>query len=167
MNFVIAAIFLVIGLAKFLNISNLLACMALGATVSNIVLSKSKLISALDNITPPIFMAFFTISGLELDLSVLKTVGLLGIGYVVFRVIAQIANSETVVKKYLGLTLVPQAGVAIGLTMIVGEALPVYGASIRAIILASTVIYELIGPVCTKIAITKAGEVYKEKKIDS
>lgn len=174
MNFVIAAIFLVIGLAKFLNISNLLACMALGAAVSNIVLSKSKLISALDNITPPIFMAFFTISGLELDLSVLKTVGLLGIGYVVFRVIgkvigaslgAQIANSETVVKKYLGLTLVPQAGVAIGLTMIVGEALPVYGASIRAIILASTVIYELIGPVCTKIAITKAGEVYKEKKL--
>ncbi len=174
MNFVIAAIFLVIGLAKFSNISNLLACMALGAAVSNIVLSKSKLISALDNITPPIFMAFFTISGLELDLSVLKTVGLLGIGYVVFRVIgkvigaslgAQIANSETVVKKYLGLTLVPQAGVAIGLTMIVGEALPVYGASIRAIILASTVIYELIGPVCTKIAITKAGEVYKEKKL--
>lgn len=173
MNFVIAAIFLVIGLAKFLNISNLLACMALGATVSNIVLNKSKLISALDNITAPIFMAFFTISGLELDLSVLKTVGLLGVGYVVFRVIgkvigaslgAQIANSETVVKKYLGLTLVPQAGVAIGLTMIVGEALPEYGASIRAIILASTVIYELIGPVCTKIAITKAGEVYKEKK---
>ena len=83
-------------------------------------MTKSKLISALDNITPPIFMAFFTISGLELDLSVLKTVGLLGLGYVVFRIIgkvigaylgAQIAKSETVVKKYLGLTLVPQAGV--------------------------------------------------------
>lgn len=167
MNLVIAAIFLVIGLADLLNLSNLLACMALGATVSNLVLSKSKLLSAIDNITSPIFIMFFTISGLELDLSVLLTVGVIGIGYVVFRVIgkvlgayigAQIANSEPVVKKYLGLTLVPQAGVAIGLTMIVQEALPSCGASIRAIILAGTVIYELIGPLCTKIAIFKAGE---------
>lgn len=167
MNLVIASIFLVIGLADLLNLSNLLACMALGATVSNLVLSKSKLLSALDNITSPIFIMFFTISGLELDLSVLLTVGVIGIGYVVFRVIgkvlgayigAQLANSEPVVKKYLGLTLVPQAGVAIGLTMIVQEALPSCGASIRAIILAGTVIYELIGPLCTKIAIFKAGE---------
>lgn len=167
MNLVIAAIFLVIGLASLLNLSNLLACMALGATVSNLVLSKSKLLSAIDNITSPIFIMFFTISGLELDLSVLLTVGLIGIGYVVFRVIgkvlgayigAQLANSEPVVKKYLGLTLVPQAGVAIGLTMIVQDALPSCGASIRAIILAGTVIYELIGPLCTKIAIFKAGE---------
>lgn len=167
MNLVIALIFLVIGLADLLNISNLLACMALGATVSNLVLSKSKLLSALDNITSPIFIMFFTISGLELDLSVLLTVGGIGIGYVVFRVVgkvlgayigAQLANSEPVVKKYLGLTLVPQAGVAIGLTMIVQEALPSCGASIRAIILAATVIYELIGPLCTKIAIFKAGE---------
>lgn len=167
MNLVIAAIFLVIGLADVLNLSNLLACMALGATVSNLVLSKSKLLSAIDYITPPIFIAFFTISGLELDLSVLMSVGFIGLGYVVFRVIgkvvgayvgAQIAKSEPVVKKYLGLTLVPQAGVAIGLTMVVQEALPASGASIRAIILAATVIYELVGPLCTKIAIFKAGE---------
>ena len=167
MNLVIAAIFLVIGLADLLDLSNLLACMVLGATVSNLVLSKSKLLSSIDNITSPIFIMFFTISGLELDLSVLLTVGLIGIGYVVFRVIgkvlgayigAQLANSQPVVKKYLGLTLVPQAGVAIGLTMIVQEALPSCGASIRAIILAGTVIYELIGPLCTKIAIFKAGE---------
>ncbi len=167
MNLVIAAIFLVIGLADLLNLSNLLAGMALGATVSNLVLSKSKLLSVLDNITSPIFIMFFTISGLELDLSVLLTVGVIGIGYVVFRVIgkvlgayigAQIANSAPVVKKYLGLTLVPQAGVAIGLTMIVQDALPSCGSSIRAIILAGTVIYELIGPLCTKIAIFKAGE---------
>lgn len=167
MNLVMAAIFLVVGLSNLFNLSNLLSCMALGATVSNLVLSKSKLLSSLDNITSPIFIAFFTISGLELDLSVLKTVGVIGIGYVVFRVIgkvlgaylgAQMANSEPVVKKYLGLTLVPQAGVAIGLTMIVQEALPSCGASIRAIILAGTVIYELIGPLCTKIAIFKAGE---------
>ena len=68
MNLVIAAIFLVIGLADLLDLSNLLACMALGATVSNLVLSKSKLLSSIDNITSPIFIMFFTISGLELDL---------------------------------------------------------------------------------------------------
>ena len=174
MNLVIAAIFLVVGLADVLHLSNLLACMALGATVSNLVLRNSKLLSAVDKITSPIFIAFFTISGLELDLSILKSVGLLGIGYVVFRVIgkitgaalgAQIANSEPVVKKYLGLTLVPQAGVAIGLTMIVQQALPSCGASIRAIILAGTVIYELIGPLCTKIAIFKAGEASTDENM--
>ena len=172
LSLVIMAIFLVIGLADYFNISNLLACMALGATVSNIVESRSKLLSTLDNITSPIFIAFFTISGIQLDLSVLKTVGVLGIGYVVFRVIgkilgaaigAEIAKSEPVVKKYLGLTLVPQAGVAIGLTMIVGEVLPSCGDYIRAIILASTVIYELIGPLCTKVAIFKAGEAVVDK----
>ena len=172
LSLVIMAIFLVIGLAGYFNISNLLACMALGGTVSNIVESKSKLLSTLDNITSPIFIAFFTISGIQLDLSVLKTVGVLGIGYVVFRVIgkilgaaigAEIAKSEPVVKKYLGLTLVPQAGVAIGLTMIVGEVLPSCGDYIRAIILASTVIYELIGPLCTKVAIFKAGEAVVDK----
>ncbi|HBL06162.1 MAG TPA: cation/H(+) antiporter [Clostridium sp.] len=170
MSMAIGVILLAIGLANKLHLSGLLTCMVMGGTISNITDGKTKLLTVLDEFTNPIFIAFFTISGLELDMSVLKTVGIIGAGYVIARVIgkvlgaylgAKIAKSEPIVKKYLGLTLVPQAGVAIGLALIVQNELPAYGTQIRTIILAGTVIYELIGPLCTKIAIFKAGEANK------
>ncbi len=170
MSMAIGVILLAIGLANKLHLSGLLTCMVMGGTISNITDGKTKLLTVLDEFTNPIFIAFFTISGLELDMSVLKTVGIIGAGYVIARVIgkvlgaylgAKIAKSEPIVQKYLGLTLVPQAGVAIGLALIVQNELPAYGTQIRTIILAGTVIYELIGPLCTKIAIFKAGEANK------
>lgn len=170
MSMAIGVILLGIGLASKLEVSALLACMVMGGTISNITDGKTKLLTVLDEFTNPIFIAFFTISGLGLDMSVLKTVGIIGAGYIIARVIgkvigaylgAKIAKSEPIVQKYLGLTLVPQAGVAIGLALIVQNELPAYGAQIRTIILAGTVIYELIGPLCTKIAIFKAGEANK------
>ena len=63
------------------------------------------------------------------------------------------------VKKYVGFTLVPQAGVAIGLSLLAAKALPEVGATIQAVVLCGTFIYELCGPVCTKLALKKAGEI--------
>lgn len=169
MGLAIGIILLASGVATHLHVSGLLTCMVLGSTVSNLTTGKSKLLTVLDSFTNPIFIAFFTISGLGLDLSVLKTVGVIGVGYVLARVIGKvlgaylgckIAKSESIVQKYLGFTLVPQAGVAIGLALLVESALPAYGTQIRTIILAGTVIYELIGPLCTKFAIFKAGEAH-------
>lgn len=169
MGLAIGIILLASGVATHLHVSGLLTCMVLGSTVSNLTAGKSKLLTVLDSFTNPIFIAFFTISGLGLDLSVLKTVGVIGVGYVLARVIGKvlgaylgckIAKSEPIVQKYLGFTLVPQAGVAIGLALLVESALPAYGTQIRTIILAGTVIYELIGPLCTKFAIFKAGEAH-------
>lgn len=169
MGLAIGIILLASGVATYLHVSGLLTCMVLGSTVSNLTAGKSKLLTVLDSFTNPIFIAFFTISGLGLDLSVLKTVGVIGVGYVFARVIGKvlgaylgckIAKSEPIVQKYLGFTLVPQAGVAIGLALLVESALPAYGTQIRTIILAGTVIYELIGPLCTKFAIFKAGEAH-------
>lgn len=167
MSLAIGVILLAVGLASRFELSSILTCMALGSAISNITQGKSRLLTVLDSFTNPIFIAFFTISGLDLDFSVLKAVGIIGLGYVVARVIGKVlgaylgcklAKSEPVVQKYLGFTLVPQAGVAIGLSLLVENALPQYGAQIRTIILAGTVIYELIGPLCTKFAIFKAGE---------
>ena len=70
-------------------------------------------------------------------------------------------KSEETVKKYIGFSLVPQAGVAIGLSLIASKSLPDYGQTIRAVILCATLIYELIGPVITKISLKKAGEIVK------
>lgn len=172
MSLAIGVILLAVGIADRFELSSILTCMALGSAISNITEGKSKLLTALDSFTNPIFIAFFTISGLDLDFSVLKAVGVIGVGYVISRVAGKvlgayigckIAKSKPVVQKYLGFTLVPQAGVAIGLTLLVGEVLPAYGSQIKTIILAATVIYELIGPLCTKFAIFKAGEAQVSK----
>jgi len=99
---------------------------------------------------------------------VLRIVGIIGVGYIIARSVGKIAGayigakiikSPPVVQKYLGITLLPQAGVAIGLSLVAQKVLPEFGASIRTIVLFSTLVYELIGPVLTKIALIKAGEI--------
>jgi len=165
----LAVIFAAIGLSVELNISALLVCMCIGATVTNVVPNNKRLLSIVDRFTPPVFAVFFTLAGIELNISILKDVGIIGISYMFLRVLgkmigaslgAKIINSPKTVQKYLGFTLIPQAGVAIGLAMIAEAELPSpYGAKIKTIILSATVIYELIGPLMTKIAVFRAGEV--------
>lgn len=163
----IAMVFLGIGIATLLNISTLLTSIALGATISNLSSNKDILFSSIDNISAPIFLAFFTLSGAELELDLLGSIGVIGIVYIVSRIVgkvmgarvgSKITGAEESVQKYLGMTLLPQAGVAIGLVVVASTSLPEYGQTIRAIVLSATVVYELIGPYLTKIAIFKAGE---------
>jgi Kef-type K+ transport system membrane component KefB len=173
----IAVLFLAVGLSVELDVSPLLVCMSIGAAVTNTVPNNKRVLSIIDRFTPPVFIAFFTIAGVELNIAVLKEVGLIGAAYILIRMIgkifgaglgARLANMPAVVQKYLGFTLVPQAGVAIGLAMVAETTLPApHGSKIRTIILAATVVYELIGPLMTKIAIFKAGEVNNYKDIHS
>ncbi|MPQ43174.1 cation:proton antiporter [Clostridium tarantellae] len=156
-----------IGITTFFNISTLLTSISIGATIANLSSNKNKLFEVMDNITPPIFLVFFTLSGSELELQALTAVGFIGGAYIALRIVgkvlgafigAKVTAANKNVQKYLGMTLLPQAGVAIGLVVVASTALPEYGEIIRAIILSATVIYELIGPLLTKIAILKAGE---------
>lgn len=165
---VIGMIFLSIGGSNFLGLSALLTCMMMSAVFVNLYDRYKKIFLLVDKLTPPIFMLFFFISGANLDLSILPSVGVVGIIYIVFRVVGKVGGSalgakmsgaEPVVAKYLGYTLIPQAGVAIGLASVAMTALPDYGAQIQTVILSATVIYELTGPLITKIALTKAGEI--------
>ncbi|MCG8483010.1 MAG: cation:proton antiporter [Clostridia bacterium] len=173
MPIIVSIIFIGVGLSHEFHASPILLCMILGGTVSNMVPHAKylKVIYRIESFTPPIYIAFFTTAGVELDLEMVKTVGLIGSGYIVVRMIGKIlgayvggviAKSPDTVKKYLGLTLIPQAGVAIGLAMVAESVLgEPYGSEIRTIILAATVVYELIGPLMAKIAIFKAGEANK------
>ncbi|MDO5097001.1 MAG: cation:proton antiporter [Peptostreptococcaceae bacterium] len=175
MNFVIVIIFMGFALATKLHVSSLLCCMAIGATISNVRYGKLKYFSIVENITVPIFLAFFVISGADLDIGALKATGLVGIAYVLVRVIgkwlgafigAKAFNMPKSVQKYLGYTLVPQAGVAIGLSLVAQNALPgEHGSEIRTVILAATVIYEFVGPLVTKKALMAAGEISLPEKI--
>lgn len=164
----VAMVFLCIGVSEMLGLSALLACMAMSAVFTNISELSEEVFKQIDRVTPPIYLLFFFISGAELDITILPTVGVIGALYVVFRIVgkvlgaafgAQVSKSEPVVKKYLGFTLIPQAGVAIGLAGMATSIVPDYGYKVQTIILCGTVIYELIGPLVTKIALTKAGEI--------
>lgn len=169
----ILVVFMAVGLSNMLDLSSLLVCMMIGATMINISTDSTALLEQCDRFTPPLFLLFFVLSGANLDLSVLPTVGVVGVAYVLSRAVgktlgatmgAAVEKCDRNIVRYLGLTLIPQAGVAIGMARMSMTDLPAYGATINAVVLAGTLIYELTGPVITKIALTKAGEIKSRKK---
>ena len=161
-------VFLAVGLSGLWGLSSLLTCMMLGATMVNLYHQSNVMLEQCDRFTPPLFLIFFVLSGANLDLAVLPTVGVVGIAYVLSRALgktlggtmgAAVERCDKNIIRYLGLTLIPQAGVAIGMARMSATALPEYSAVINAVVLSGTLIYELTGPVITKIALTKAGEI--------
>jgi len=168
-SLVVMSVFITIFVADKLGGSYILGSMTLGMIFTNYSEHDEKVNGLIYFFTPPIYIMFFVLSGIELQLSVLTTVGLLGIIYMLFRFLgkylgastgAAITKMESNVRKYLGYSLIPQAGVAIGLSLVATHMLPeVLGSQVKAIILASSVIYGLIGPVVTKFTLTKAGEI--------
>lgn len=164
----IGTVFISSALASFAGVSALLACMMHGAVLCNISADSDMMGDLADFITPPLFLMFFVVSGAELDISVIPTIGIVGIIYVVVRVIgkwvgafvgAKIMKAPKNICKYIGPTLIPQAGVAIGLSLIAAQAVPEHAQTIRAVILCATFVYEIIGPAVTKITLQKAGEI--------
>lgn len=168
LSLTIAAVLGGLALCEMWGLSSLLVCMMIGAVMINLSPASNKIIEQCDRFTPPLFMLFFVLSGADLNLSVLPTVGLLGVSYLLFRSLGKwigafigssLVKAEPNVRKYLGYTLLPQAGVAIGMTQLAMQVIPEYGVTVRAVILAGTLVYELVGPVITKVALTKAGEI--------
>lgn len=167
----IGMIALNIGLSQMFGLSELLSCMAMSAVFVNLSKHSGAVFEQVDRFTPPVFMLFFFLSGADLNVAILPSVGVVGLIYLFVRVIgkvsgaalgAKLSGADPVVQKYLGYTLIPQAGVAIGLASVAMTISPVYGQQIKIIILAGTVIYELVGPVATKLALMKAGEIKSE-----
>ena len=152
--------------------SSLLACMMLGTVFCNICEVSEELMDRADRWTPPVLILFFVISGAELDLSVFTqwTVVVVGIVYIFARslgkyyganISARMTKSDPNIVKYLGITLLPQAGVALGMAIKAIERGP-DGAIVRNITLFAVLIYEIVGPFLTKIALTKAGDIKEE-----
>lgn len=166
----VAAVLLGTALADIWGLSSLLLCMSIGAIVCNLRKDADSIMEGCERWTPPLFMLFF-ISGAELDLAAIPTVGMLGVAYLVARSAGKylgtyigsgIVHADEKIKKYLGLALLPQAGVAIGMAQICAAKLPMYSERITTVVLCATLIYELVGPVITKIALMKAGEISPE-----
>ena len=163
------------------ELSSLLICMASGAIYTNLCQDSGRTLDIYDRFTAPMYMMFFVVSGASLDLTIFFNpnglfVLLIALVYILFRVLGKwlgaftgsvITKADEKTKKYLGLTLIPQAGVAIGLatsasntlTATGNELAVTAGGLIIAIILSSTLVYELVGPLVSKYALKAAGEI--------
>lgn len=177
LNLTIAFVFLTVSLAMLdihigsvhISFSSLLVCMMLGTVFCNICPLSNDLMGSADKWTSPLFALFFVISGAELELNVFADVAivLIGVVYILFRSLGKYVGAYISAKatkcapqicKYLGITLLPQAGVALGMcitAMQLGE----QGSLIRNITLFAILIYELVGPLLTKQALTAAGDI--------
>lgn len=154
-----------------IGFSSLLVCMMLGTVFCNICPLSVDLMGAADKWTSPLFALFFVISGAELQLDVFLDVAIVGIGlvYILFRCLgkyfgtyfsAKATHCEPSTCRYLGVTLFPQAGVALGMCAIVAAELGEAGNLIRNITLFAVLIYEIFGPLATKWALTRAGDIH-------
>lgn len=177
LNLTIAFVFLTTSLSMLdfhvgevhISFSSLLVCMMLGTVFCNLCPLSHDLMAASDKWTSPLFALFFVISGAELELSVFTDIAIVGIGivYIIFRCLgkyfgafisAKATNCEPSICKYLGVTLFPQAGVALGMcttAMQLGE----QGSLIRNITLFAVLIYEMFGPLMTRQALLAAGDI--------
>ena len=161
-------VFFTIGMSLALHFSVLLACMFLGASMINLKKMNLNFFETIKTIDSPLYLLFFVLAGANLEIHLLKGIGFIGAIYLIFRVIGKIAGvyggafitqATEKIKRYLGLALIPQAGVALGCALIAKDTFPEFGGIIFTTIVATTIIYELIGPICTKVALEKAGEI--------
>ena len=155
--------------------SPLLSCMMLGTVFCNVCESSEELMDRVDRWTTPLFVLFFVISGAELELAVFTRLAIVGIGVVFIAVrsigkmtgaaiSAKMTGCDEKIVKYLGITLLPQAGVALGMSVSAMQLGETEGALVRNIVLFAVLVYELVGPVLTKNALLKAGEINPENK---
>lgn len=170
--FTLGFVFLNIGISVWLGFSVLLANMFMGTILVNINKFSFKFFDSLKTIDSPLYLLFFTMAGASLEVGIISKLGLIGLIYIIFRMLGQvigaiwgayISHATACVKKYLGLGLFPQAGVAVGCALIVKNDFPAAGGMIFTTIIATTVIFEIIGPLCTKYALYKAGEIPVEQ----
>lgn len=177
LNMTIAFVFLTAALSMIsfnigpvhVGFSSLLVCMMLGTAFCNLCPLSHDLMEKSDKWTSPLFALFFVVSGAELELGVFTDIAIVGIGivYIIFRSLGKYFGAGWSAKwtkcspeicKYLGITLLPQAGVALGMCL-TAKQLGAEGDLIRNIILFSVLVYEILGPMCTKWALTKAGDI--------
>ncbi len=160
------------GLAFWIGVSFLLASMSMGAAVANLARHHHRPFHAIENIEWPFLILFFVLAGASLHLDSLLQVGVIGSAYIVLRIIGRflggwaggtISRADQTIKRWMGMALLPQAGVALGMTLVAVQHFPSLEDVILPVVIGATVFFELIGPVSTRTALMKAGEIPSSK----
>jgi Kef-type K+ transport system membrane component KefB len=166
----IGMVFLCGGLALWLEVSFILAAMVMGAVVTNLASHHRRPFHAIEGIEWPFLVLFFVLAGASLELDALWLTGLALLGYVVLRVIGRLLGAwlggalcrdDPAQRWWMGLAMMPQAGVALGMALVAMQRLPEFGAIIVPVVVGATIIFELAGPVLTRLALRRVGEVEK------
>jgi len=162
------SILFTVGLSRAINLSPLIASLAVGATMVNLSGRSRHLFDTLSVTDPPFYAMFFVMAGAELDVRLVPAMGVLGVTYILGRIIGKFAGAgyaarrlglDGPVRRYLGFAILAQAGLAVGLSLVVNSRYQEFAPVVSTIVLASVAVFEMIGPLSTRFALVRAGEV--------
>lgn len=160
-------VFLCGGIAMLLNVSFLMAAMTMGAVVANLAKHHTRPFHAIEGIEWPFMVLFFVLAGASLEMSVLAEAGSWLVAYVALRIVGRFLGgwiggsvpvADPSVRRWMGVALLPQAGVALGMALVAGQQFPEVGEAILPVVVAATVLFELIGPIATRLALRATSE---------
>lgn len=152
------------GIALWLDVSFLIACMAMGAVITNLAKHHDYPFHEIENIEWPFMVLFFMLAGASLEIDMLAELGFIGILYLVARAAGKLlgawvgacaSRADKGVRRWMGLALMPQAGVAIGMALLAANQLPEYRQIILSVVISTTVLFELFGPVFARLALSQ------------
>jgi len=161
-------VFLCAGLAEILEVSYLLACMVLGAVVARRAHHHTRPVHAVEGVADPFLAIFFLVAGFKFELAPLVSLGGIGAAYGVTRSAAKVlagragaalVHAPSTVRRHVGWCLLPQAGVALGLALLAEETLPELAGRVLPLVIATTVIFEITGPLVIRWRLRRAGEI--------
>ena len=168
---VLGLVLLCAGLAEWLQVSYILSAMMMGTIVANFTRHhRHRAFEEIETLEWPLLILFFLLAGASLQLNALFEVSLLGLGYILFRIAGRVAGSYLGAKwakcsgqqyHLMGLAMLPHAGIPIGMALLAIHHFPEYQSTILAVILGSTIIFELIGPSLTRIMLIRSGETHE------
>jgi Kef-type K+ transport system membrane component KefB len=160
-------LFLGLGLALWLEVSFLLTGIVMGTVVANLAKHHERPFHEIEGVEGPFMILFFLLAGASLHLESLVAVGVLGPAYILLRTVGRLVSSRLAARmsgapagwgRWMGPALLPQAGVAIGMALVVLDRFPELGDTILPVMIGSTVVFELVGPVLTRLALVRLGE---------
>lgn len=163
------SILLCVGVSRLLELSPLVASLAVGATMVNLSRRSRPLFSTLAGTDPPFYAIFFVLAGADLDLALVPAMGVVGMVYVGGRSLGKFVGAvagarwlqlEPSVQRYLGFGLLAQAGLAVGLTLAIEARYEAFGPAVSTVVLASVAIFEMIGPISARFALVRSGEAF-------
>jgi Kef-type K+ transport system membrane component KefB len=164
----LGGVFLCSGVALWLDVSFLLACMVLGAVVASLARHHERPFHAIEGVEWPFMILFFVLAGASLRVEALTTLGTLGAGYVALRVLGRLlgawaggwaSGAAAPVRRWMGVALLPQAGVALGMALVASQQVPELAETILPVAIGATVLFEVVGPIMTRIALSRAGDL--------
>lgn len=169
----IGVVLLAGGLALLLEVSFLLTAMVVGATIVNLATHYERPFAEIQYIEWPFMILFFLLAGASLHLGELAQIGLIGAAYILARTLGlilgayaggRISGAPAHVRRWMGLAITPQAGVALGMALVAASAFPELQERIVTLVVGSTVLFELLGPILTRMALVRAGEWGRKKE---